>query len=154
MLHERTGKPEWKKTKTIVFSLSVLICLLIFNTPFAYAVTAPTNDACDSSTPFTQGTNGWVNVTVSDVDLVANLDSVDIQVNTTGDAETFTLRWTQSTNTFSEVSDTSNICTESNSVRVNIDADTDQICFRFKLYGGTSGNCDVIVTSTDDAGGA
>jgi hypothetical protein len=114
--------------------------------------TAPTNDACDSDATFTANIYGWSNMTVSDVDLVANLQTVDIEVNTTGDAQTFTLRWTQATGVFSEVSDASGICSLGTSVRVNIDADTDRICFNFSIsVGGTVGACDVEATTTDDS---
>jgi len=114
---------------------------------------SPTNDACDSTTTFPLNLYAWVNMTVSDPQLVADLKTVDIQVNTTGDAQTFTLRWTQATNVFSEVSDTSGICVldDSISVRVNIDADTDKIAFYFKITGGTFGQCDVKATSIDDS---
>lgn len=111
----------------------------------------PTNDACDSDTVFNRNYDGWVNVTVSDY-LITNLATVDIQVNTTNNYENFTLRWTQATNTFSELSDPDDICTlnTSRSTRVNIDENTDQICFCFTITGGTSGDCDVTVTTTDD----
>jgi hypothetical protein len=119
------------------------------------ANTAPTNDACDSTATFTVNVDAWVNMTVSDANLVADLFTVDIQVNTTGDAETFTLRWTQATNVFSEVSDSSGICTLSaSSVRANIDTDTDKIAFKFKFTSGKAGNCDVKATTTDDASAA
>jgi len=61
-------------------------------------------------------------------------------------------RWTQATNTFSELSDPDNICTlnTSRSIRVNIDEITDQICFRFAITGGADGACDVRLTTTDD----
>lgn len=114
---------------------------------------APTNDACDSDSIFMIDSYGWVNITVTDTDGVADLKEVEIQVNTTGDAETFTLNWTQSSNTFSEVSDSSGICTldMETSTRVNIDSDTDKICFYFKFTNGaTTGSCDVKATATDD----
>lgn len=118
-----------------------------------YTSPTPTNDACDSDSVFVLNVYRWVNMTVSDADGVADLKTVDTQVNTTGDAETFTLRWTQSSDSFSEVSDTSNICTldASGSVRTNIDSDTDKIAFRFKFTSGTAGSCDVRANSTDDS---
>jgi len=114
----------------------------------------PTNDACDSDATFNRNVDGWVNVSVSDLNLVADLNTVTIQVNTTGDAENFTLRWTQATNTFTEVSDPDNICTlnTANSTRVNLNATQDRICFLFNMTGGTSGDCDVTVTTIDDFG--
>jgi len=116
-----------------------------------YTAVVPFNDACVSSGQFFEGANGWVNVTVSDPDLVADLNTVDIQVNTTGDAESFTLRWTQSSGVFSEVSDTSNVCTLGSSIRTNVNTDTDTISFQFSLSGGTVGFCDIKVTTTDDS---
>lgn len=115
--------------------------------------TAPTNDACDSTTTFRLNTYAWVNVTVTDTDLVADLKEVEIQVNTTGDAETFSLNWTQSTGNFAEVSDSSSICTlHASSTRVNVDTDTDKITFYFKFIGSpTAGSCDVKATTTDDS---
>jgi len=111
----------------------------------------PTNDACDSDAVFSRNQDGWVNVTVSDY-LIADLATVDMQVNTTGDYENFTLRWTQATNTFSELSDPDNICTLNTtlSTRVNLNETADQICFCFTITGGASGDCDVRVTTTDD----
>ena len=131
------------------------IGLVYMTTPttirFGYlALNPPTNDACASTSFFGLGVYNWVNVTVSDLDLVADLNTVSIQVNTTGDAQTFTLRWTQSSGLFSEVSDPSGICTLGSSVRVNIDSDTDKIAFRFKFTSGAYGLCDVKAVSTDD----
>ena len=94
---------------------------------------------------------GWVNVTVSDINGVADLNTVDIQVNTTGDAENFTLRWTQASGLFSEESDPSNIITLNASVRVNITATADKIAFNFIFTGGSTGLCNVRVTTTDDS---
>jgi hypothetical protein len=113
----------------------------------------PTNDACDSSSNFYHSQYGWVNMTVSDADGVSNLATVDIQVNTTEDAETFTLRWTQSSNIFSEQGDPSGICTldVSESVRINVDGDTDKICFKFMFTGGSGGYCEVEANTTDDS---
>jgi len=111
---------------------------------------APTNDACNSTTLFYLTINGWVNITVTDLNLVADLSTVDIQVSTIGGAESFTLKWTQSTGVFSEVSDASNICTLGSSVRENVDTDTDKIAFQFKFTGGVAGACDVEATTTDD----
>jgi len=114
----------------------------------------PTNDACDSTPAFDVNVYGWVNVTVSDPDGVADLDNVQIKV-TTSDSKYFTLKWTQSTDSFSEVSDPDNICTldASGSTCVNIDSDTDKICFRFKIgVAAQKGYCSVQVTTTDDCG--
>jgi len=112
---------------------------------------APTNDACVSDATFNSGVNGWVNVTVSDADLVADLSTVDIQVNTTGDAETFTLRWNQTSGAFTETVDASNICTLGTGVRTNLNTTQDLISFQFSISGATGGACDVKATTTDDA---
>jgi len=116
--------------------------------------TAPTNDACVSDSYFDVNVYGWVNVTVSDPDGVDDLDNVQIKV-TTSDSKYFTLKWTQSADSFSEVSDPDGICTldASGSTRVNIDSDTDKICFRFKIgVAAQKGYCSVQVTTTDDSG--
>jgi hypothetical protein len=115
--------------------------------------TAPTNDACDSDAAFNVGADGWVNMTVSDANLVADFNTVSILV-TTSDAKTIRLNWTQATNTFSEVTDASGICTLSgSSTRVNIDADTDKIAFYFAISAGAQkGACDVTTQTIDDAG--
>lgn len=110
----------------------------------------PVNDACASSPTFTKDANGWVNVTVSDAGLVADLATVTMLVNSP--LHNFTLRWTQATNTFSEVSDPDSICTLDTgaSTRVNVDADTDEIQFVFMFTNGVDGDCNVTVTSLDD----
>lgn len=113
---------------------------------------APTNDAV-SGTPRFDTQYDWINVTVSDLNLVAELRNVTIQVNTTGDAEQFEFLWVQATDTFSEISDSHGIATldTARSIRINLDADTDIICFRFMITGGTPGDLDVRVTTFDDA---
>lgn len=112
----------------------------------------PTNDACDSDGTFTPNVYGWSNMTVSDADGVTDLKTVDIQVTTSG-SEVFTLRWTQSTGVFSEVSDPNGICTlnVSKSTRTNIDSDTDLISFNFNISTvASSGYCSVTATTKDD----
>ena len=119
---------------------------------YLYVDSTPINEACDSSTTI-GSIPGWVNITVGDVDGVANLKTVDIQVNTTGDAENFTLRWTQAGDSFSELSDPDDIANlQTGSVRININATHDLISFYFNITGGTSGLCDVNVTTEDDNG--
>jgi len=113
---------------------------------------APTNDACDSDATFDVDTYSWSNMTVSDADLVADLQTVDIQV-TTSDSKVFTLRWTQATDVFSEQSDPDGICTldVSGSARINIDSDTDKIAFKFKIsVAAQKGACNAQATTTDD----
>lgn len=111
---------------------------------------APTNDACVSTATFSRNVDSWVNVTVSDADLVADFTTVDIQVIML-DAKNFTLRWTQATDTFSEVSDPDGVCTLSaDAVKENVDSDTAKVAFKFKITGGADGLCSVTVTTTDD----
>ena len=113
--------------------------------------TPPINLGVTSLGTFGRDVPGWFNVTVQDLNGVADLFTVTIQVNTTGDSQNFTLRWTQATNTFSEVSDLSNICElNPESIRVNVNSTTDTIAFNFNITGGQSGLCDVRVTSIDD----
>jgi len=92
------------------------------------------------------------NVTVRDLDGTSDLKTVDMQINTTGDAENFTLRWTQATNTFSELQDQDNICTlnATSSTRTLVNASTTLLCFNFTMTGGSSGYCDVQLNTTDD----
>jgi len=115
---------------------------------------APSIDYVVATTKFVDGVYGWVNVTVSEYSGVANLDTVDIQVNTTGDAESFTLRWAQATGLFTEVSDPNFICDLDTvfSTRENVDSDTDIIAFYFAITDATVGTCDVKVTVLNDAG--
>ena len=54
----------------------------------------PQNTDLNADSVFSKDSPGWVNVTVSDLE-VALLTTVDIQINTTGDSNSFTLRWTQ-----------------------------------------------------------
>jgi len=115
---------------------------------------APTNDACDSTATFSVDVDAWVNMTVSDANLVADLNVVMIAV-TTSDSKTFNLSWTQATNAFAETLDASGVCTlnSTSSVRANVDSNTDLISFFFKISSGAqSGNCNVKTTTTDDAG--
>ena len=118
---------------------------------YVYNTFAPTNAAISADAIFSLDQSGWFNVTVTELNGVTNLDTVTIQVNTTGDSQNFTLRWTQATNAFSEVSDLSNICVlNPESIRVNVNYTTDIIAFNFNITGGQSGLCDVRVTSIDD----
>ena len=116
-----------------------------------YIENAPNVLSVDSTSLLNKDSSGWINATIRDLEGYADLKTVDIQINTTGDVESFTLRWTQSSGVFSEVSDTSNICTLGlTSVRTNLNSTTDKISFDFTMTGGTDGDCDVKVTATDD----
>ncbi len=119
-----------------------------------YADYPPTIDSYVCDTLFDATNQGWFNVTVSDVDLVADLTTIDIAV-TIASNNTFTLRWTQATGVFSEVADPDAVCTlnTTDSIRVNVDANTDEICFLFGISAAADeGNADVVVTATDDYG--
>lgn len=114
----------------------------------------PVNDACDSDATFDVGVDGWVNVTVTDTDGgYDKLDTVDMKV-TTASSETFTLRWTESTDAFTETVDASGVCTldATDSTRTNTDSDTDVYRFNFQINAAPlKGVCSVQVTTTDDA---
>ena len=115
----------------------------------------PTNDACDSSVSFDVGIDGYVHLTITDTNLIADLNYAEIQV-TTSDSKVFTLRWTQVTDIFSEVSDVDNICTLSaSSGSVNVDADTVRAQFVFAIsVGAQKGACNVQAYSLDDSAGS
>jgi len=122
--------------------------------PTGYWKDDPAIDSAVSDATFDVAVDGWVNITVTDEDLVANFYYVEIQVTTAG-AETFTLRWTQSSGIFSEESDASGVCTlnAGGSARVNVDSDTDKIAFKFKVSAGAmTGNVSVDATVVDDDG--
>ena len=112
----------------------------------------PTNDACDSDSEFDVDIDGWVNMTVSHADGVAVLATVDINVST-GDTGYFILRWNQTTNTFSEVEDSANLCTlnASSSARTNLNTTQDRISFYFRIsVEANNGDMDVQATTIDD----
>jgi hypothetical protein len=106
----------------------------------------------DNDDPFDRDEYGWVNATVYDFKGVADLNTVDLIVNTTGDTNNFTLRWTQATDTFSELSDPDSICTFDtvNSTRTNLNATHDLISYRFMFTGGQAGDCDIEIVVTSD----
>jgi len=119
---------------------------------YGHAPAAPVNKGVDSDAVFSRDVPGWVNVTVNDANNVTNIDTVDIQVNTTLDTQNFTLRWTQATDIFNEVSDPDEICTLDtvNSTAINLNATAVRVCYHFTMTGGADGACDVRVTTTDD----
>jgi len=67
--------------------------------------------------PWVLGSWGWINLSLRYNPPAggsgdwSNISLVDIQVNTTGDAESFSLRWNRSGFTLTELSDPSGICT-------------------------------------------
>ena len=110
----------------------------------------------DTDSIFSKDSPGWLNVTVFDPLGVADINTVTVYINTTGDVNNFTLRWTQATNTFSEVSDPDGICSLDAvlSERNNINATKDLISFNFNITGGQSGLCDIRIIVTSDTVGA
>jgi len=118
-----------------------------------YGNAYPEVNQLDADTTFSRDTPGWLNFTISDDDGVADFATFTIQVNTSGDVNNFTLRWTQATNLFSEVSDPDGIVVlNAASARTNINATHDFIRFNFNITGGQSGLCDVLGTVVDDDG--
>jgi len=116
-----------------------------------YVVNAPEILSVTSDTTISLNVPGWINTTIRDLDGVTDLTTVDMRVQTPGNAENFTLRWTQAGDAFTELSDPDNICTlNPESVRANINATTDLISFNFNITGGQSGLCDVRITAIDD----
>jgi len=115
-----------------------------------YAYTPPAIGDYSGDPSFLQATDGWVNITVLDLDLVADLYNVTLEATQDGN-QTFSITWTQATNTFSEV-DPDGICTiGAASVRTNINTTAEQICFQFQLGPGTSvGVWAVNFTAYDD----
>lgn len=69
-------------------------------------------------------------------------------------AETFTLRWTQASESFIEITDPDNVCELSgSSARTNVDADTDSIAYVFSIGDpATEGPCAVRIVTVDDDG--
>ena len=120
-----------------------------------WGVTPFLNNTGVTATPIiSRNTEGFVNATISNLGGLVALDTVDIQVNTTGDAETFTFRYDVGSDTFSEVSDSSSIVILNtvNSSTTALDANTSRINFLFNMTDGTSGLCDVRVSSSSLAG--
>lgn len=52
-----------------------------------------TNDALETDDPFIPDSYGWANATVTDEAGIDEITNVDLEVNTTGDAETFTVSY-------------------------------------------------------------
>lgn len=102
--------------------------------------------------PWHLGGQGWVNVTLRHSEGWANLSVANFQINTTGDAETFTLRWNRSGYTLTEINDPSAICTlnawdnitSGNNVQVRMNITI--------ASSATAGYCDKYVNATGDGG--
>ena len=113
---------------------------------------APINDACAADATFDVDADGWVNGTVYDENGgYLDLETVEINV-TTASSEVFILRWTNDTGAFTELSDSSNVCTlnAGTSERLNVNASADKFCFYFKVnVAPIKGACSVNLTSVD-----
>ena len=115
---------------------------------------APTIDSVDNDAIINRNEASWINVTVVDLLGVANIDYVDLTVNTSGGAENFTFRWTQVNDTFTEREDPDNIVllNTTDSESNNLDATATIVSFLFTMTGGTSGLADVTIVAFNDAG--
>lgn len=94
-------------------------CLYATYTPYS-----PVNDAVESDDLFVPTNYGWVNVTVSDQSGFDDITEIELEVNTTGDAETFTLNWTETGlqeeySEYTEVDEDSDITVTSSDITVD-----------------------------------
>ena len=114
----------------------------------------PVNVALNDDTPYIRNVWQWMNFTIYDPNGWRNLATVTVQVNTTTDANNYTMRWTQSGNTFTEVSDPDSIITlnTTTSLRTLINATKIELSFNVTFTAGQSGLCDALVTTIDDEG--
>jgi len=111
---------------------------------------SPIIEDVEATTAFSLGSYGWVNATVMGGGTY--LDTVTITANNSI-PQNFTLRWNQTTDTFSEISDPDSICEMTGSIRENIDNYTDKIAFRFRLGEPTNEtDFDVEVIAINDDG--
>lgn len=113
--------------------------------------TAPINLVNTSDPTFHRDEQGEVNITVREWDHRSELNYHEIQVNTTGDTETFTLRWTEATNTFTEQADAAGIIVLNTSTRTFLDKWTVLLSYNYTMKGGQEGYCDVRAYARDDA---
>ena len=90
----------------------------------------------------------WLNVTVQDVEGHGLITIVDTQVNTTGDVNKFTLRWVQTGDVFSELSDPDGILTLNGGVSAAVNTTAMLLSMNITITGGQQGNCDVYSTVT------
>lgn len=113
----------------------------------------PTVSSCDFTSPLYRGDYGWINVTVNDDNGLADIATVDTQLTTP--LEFVVMRYTRSTNVFSETSDLSNICTLdlATSNKLNVSATSFKASYYLKLSTPAAlGSCDVNITVTDATG--
>ena len=115
-----------------------------------YTYSSPPPTVLSATAPATVSKDEWVwlNVTVQDLEGHGLITYVDTQVNTTGDQNNFTLRWTQTGDVFSELSDLDGIVTlnASSSISAAVNATTMLLSMNITMTGGQSGPCDVRVT--------
>ena len=107
-----------------------------------YTAANPLSVASTVSDIFVVNHDNFVNVTVADTIGRADAKNVTIQGSTNGGAQTFTLMWNQVTNSWTEVSDPSNIITinAAGSLNSTTNANTWVVDFKFKFTTGfTSG---------------
>ena len=115
---------------------------------------APVNTALNDDTPYIRDSWQWMNVTIEDNNGWRDLSTVTIQVNTTSDINNYTMRWTQSGNAFTEVSDPDSIITlnTTTSLRTIINSTKLELSFNVTFTAGQSGLCDARITTVDDEG--
>ena len=101
---------------------------------------------------FTRNVPNWINVTLRDTNGASNLKNVTIQVNTTGDTNTFQLNWVQTTDVFTESLDPDNICilNTTYSTATLINATSYRVSFYVNITAGQSGTTTIYATVTDD----
>ena len=127
-----------------------IITLLLVVAPIVYAAAPGIGTPTLSSSLWVDGGTYTYTVQVTDTDLWTNLNYVTLKVDTLGSAETFTLRWTESTRLFSEDSDTSGICTLGSSTWTQISGNVVQLAFTFTVNGGTEGAGKTLLTAVDE----
>lgn len=111
---------------------------------------APMNLANSSDATFYRDDAGEVTIRARDWNHRSNLNYHEIQVNTTSDVETFTIRWTEATNTFTEQADPNSILILNTSTRTFIDPWTVDLMYNYTMTGGQEGYCDVRAHAVDD----
>jgi len=102
--------------------------------------------------PFYVNLSGWLNVTVSDNMGWGSIQYVDIQINTTGDAQTFTLRWNASGYTLTEQEDLDSVCTVNQWWNSSAGNDLNITINVTITTPATVGWCDKALNATDAAG--
>lgn len=106
-----------------------------------------------SDSEFTRDEYGLLNVTVNDPQSADDIEYINVQFNSSGDTNNFTLRWDRITG-FSEISDPDNICTANltSCVKSELNNTAIFLMLNFTITGGQQGNYDVNVTAPDYGG--